>query len=376
MSTKNDIFKRLDEIDTKIDNQKTETENYKSENQKLRSIVTEQGKLLQSVIKRLETCESKVDFHKCLLDENQKEVQQLQSDKRRHNLIIHGLKEENDTSPRQQVQNLFHDMGLPFDLEGTDAIYRIGRKPKQGQRPRPTVCELTRKYNKGEIYRRIKNLRDKPKWAKVSITDDLSPEENRKRQDMRDLCNLGKAQRRDIKLSGSTLILEGKRFTHRKIDQLPRSLNLANAKVIPCKDGLAFQGPLAFLSHMFACPITYDGQNHTSAEQAIVYQHATISGSLGVAAAVLQLDDPFRIKSLSKFIRKSEVWDNTNDDVILDIDFTKFQQIPTSPKNLLTQEMNPCMKPRWIHISRRASHSLKHASSTKNVRARTWLVKD
>ena len=299
VTTKKDIFSRLDEIDTKIDSHKSTVENYKAENQQLKTQLAEQGKLLKSVIHCLETCESKVDFHKCLMDDNVRELQQIKADKRRHNLIIHGLKEEADIGPRQQVQSLFKDMGLPFDLDAADAIYRIGRKPRQGQRPRPLVCELTRKYNKGEVYKRIKNLRDKPKWAKVTITDDLSPEENRKRQDMRDLCNLGKAQRRVVKLSGSTLILEGKRYTHREIGQLPKSLNLAEAKVTPCKDGLAFQGPYAYLSHMYACPIVYDGKDYTTAEQTIVYKHATTSGSYGVAAAVLQTDEPYLIKSLT-----------------------------------------------------------------------------
>ena len=83
-------------------------------------------------------------------------------------------------------------------------------------------------------------MKGNQKWAKVSVTDDLSPEENRKQQNLDDLCNLAKKNDIDAKVSGAALVVECQRFTYKKLDKLPHNLTLADAKQISCKGGIAF----------------------------------------------------------------------------------------------------------------------------------------
>ena len=83
-------------------------------------------------------------------------------------------------------------------------------------------------------------MKGNQKWAKVSVTDDLSPEENRKQQNLDDLCNLAKKNDIDAKVSGAALVVEGQQFTYKELDKLPHNLTLADAKQISCKGGIAF----------------------------------------------------------------------------------------------------------------------------------------
>ena len=81
------------------------------------------------------------------------------------------------------------ELGVPFGINHADAIYRIGHAKKGKKKlQRPILCELVRKADKGEIFRRVSTFKDKPRWKKVYIGDDLSPTHNKNRQDLRDLC--------------------------------------------------------------------------------------------------------------------------------------------------------------------------------------------
>ena len=157
------------------------------------------------------------------------------------------------------------------DTTHTDAIYRIGPAKRGKQKLyRPILCELIRKADKGEIYKRVAGLKNKPQWKRVSIGDDLSPAQNRDRQDLRDLCTLAKKQKIDARLSGNALVIEGRRYLHKDIPKLPHDLKLADAKLVKCKGGIAFQGPATYLSNLHNVSFTYEDLDFTSAEQAFV----------------------------------------------------------------------------------------------------------
>ena len=225
-----------------------------------------------------------------------------QDDKRRHNLIFHGVQETDTKAPRALVKEFLDDIGVPGGIEIVDTVYRIGPKPNDKRKTRPIFCQLTKKYDKGEVYKRLKNLKGNQKWAKVSVTDDLSPEENRKRQNLRDLCNLARNNDIDAKVSGAALVVEGQRFTYKELDKLPHNLTLADAKQIPCKGGIAFQGPETFMSNLSKITVEYRGREFKSNEHALVYTHAQEMGCTGIAARVLDTDCSYKVKTLTSLI--------------------------------------------------------------------------
>ena len=182
-------------------------------------------------------------------------------------MIIYGIPEENNKSARDCVEELFTELGLPFGVNHADAIYRIGpAKTGKQKLQRPILCELIRKADKGKIVKRFLTLKDKPLWKKVSIGDDLSPQQNRNRQDLRDLCALARREKIDARLSGNALVIDNRRFLHKDIPNLPDDLKLSDAKLVKCKGGIAFQGPATFLSNLNRVSFTFEDLTFTSAE--------------------------------------------------------------------------------------------------------------
>ena len=250
-----------------ITKQKQRTEELEDDNAKLQLEVEDQGKLIQKLTDRVQACEAKVEFQHILVEENREDIAQINVKNRRHNLIIYGIPEEDGKQPRHQVQELFEELGLPFGMGHTDAIYRIGPAKKGKNRlQRPIFCELVRKADKGEVFKRVSSLKDKAKWKRVSIGDDLTPEQNRNRQDLRDLCALARREKIDARLSGNALIVDNRRFLHKDINNLPHGLTLKDAKQVRCKNGIAFQGPASYLSNLHKISFVYEDLDFTSAE--------------------------------------------------------------------------------------------------------------
>ena len=310
-----------------INTQRQKTEELEDENTKLQQEVKEQDKLIRKLTERVLVCEAKSDFQRLMIEENREEISRIDAKSRRHNLIIYGIPEEDGIQPREQIKELFDELGLPFGMGHTDAIYRIGPKKKGKHKlQRPIYFELIRKADKGEVLKRVSSLKNKPKWKRVSIGDDLTPELNRNRQDLRDLCALARREKIDARLSGNMLIIDNKRFLHKDINNLPHRLKLKDAKQVRCKEGIAFQGPATYLSNLHRVPLVYEDLDFSSVEQAFVYMKALICGALAILSSVRSIEDPFRIKSLSRKIVATKEWEEQRDQILYEIIKAKFKQ--------------------------------------------------
>ena len=187
-----DLSSQIKTVRDKFDTQNIE------ENKSLKSRLDEQDKNMAALLYRIETCESTLKLQRGQLEESKREVSQLKSENGRHNNIVHGIKEIAMQSPREIIKELFCAIGLPDIINNTDTIYRLGAKPKNGKRSRarPIFVEMIRKADRGEIYRHIKNLKDKPKWTRVTIMDDQTPEENQKTRSQGHLYSCKTKERR------------------------------------------------------------------------------------------------------------------------------------------------------------------------------------
>ena len=317
------------DVNSEFETQKGTTTKLQEDYEKLQNLVTERGKVIRKLADRVQTCEATIQFNQLQIDENRAGIGKSDGETRRHNLIIYGIPEKENTSPREQIQELFEDMQVPFGMGHTDAIYRIGPK-KQGNRKlqRPIFCQLIRKSDKGEIYKHVANLKEKQQWKRVSIGDDLTPEDSRNRQDLRDIATLAKKRNIDTRVSGNALVIDGKRFLHKDIKNLPHNLKLADAKQVSCKDGIAFQGPATYLSNLNRVNFTYEELSFTSVEQAYVYMKAMICGTLAFLSCIRSVHDPFRIKSFARKITATKEWEEQRDQILYEIAKEKFRQNP------------------------------------------------
>ena len=108
---------------------------------------------------------------------------------------------------------------------------------------RPILVQLTHLTSKGDIYSKVKRLKDYQRWSRTSIVDDLSPKALSRRHVMQHICNLAKIKNMNAKMKGEALIIDGKRYTQADLQHLPNNLSLSEAKTLPIKNGIAFQGP-------------------------------------------------------------------------------------------------------------------------------------
>ena len=169
-------------------------------------------------------------------------------------------------------------------------------------------------------------MKDKPRWKRVSIGDDPSPQQNRNRQDLRDLCALAKLEKIDARQSGNVLIIDNRRYLKWDIPNLPHGLKLADVKLVKCKGEIAFQGPATYLSNLNRVSIQFEDLDFTSVEQALTYMTALICGAAMILSCIRTIDDPFRIIALARKLAATKEWEEQLDQILYEIVKAKFLQ--------------------------------------------------
>ena len=96
----------------------------------------------------------------------------LEIEKRKKNIVIHGLPEVDSERDVEAVMEILEE-GLRLDgSRHIDRTMRIGRD--SGDRPRPVRIQLKSEDSKKEILARAKNLKDNDKFKRLFITPDLT----------------------------------------------------------------------------------------------------------------------------------------------------------------------------------------------------------
>jgi len=111
------------------------------------------------------------------LEEQRKKVKQS-------NIIIHGIQESDDTNyDTNFVNGLLDDTGIYTEQELY--VSRIGKRSKSNGNQRPIKVVFSDNHRKNQFMQSLTELKDIQKYAKISITDDLTKTE-------RELVNLWK----------------------------------------------------------------------------------------------------------------------------------------------------------------------------------------
>lgn len=109
----------------------------------------------------------------------EKEMEYFKKDKKQNNIIIFGLKEEEQSTSGliQEVKEIFNKY-LNINIRDFEInnIYRIGKKSPDGK-PRPVLLSFVNSWKKNEVMKVRKNLKDN-----IYITEDYSKEVLEKRK--------------------------------------------------------------------------------------------------------------------------------------------------------------------------------------------------
>lgn len=161
------------------------------------------------------TLESKL---KPILEENiqmkseieklQKRVDFFENQKRKSNLIIYGLKEEEKSSLEllSTLKNIVqNELNIElFDQEITK-IHRLGRE--QRELPRPVLISF------GNYWKRLEILKNKKKFKVISISEDFSKETLEKRKALKERLVMERKKGNYAYIKGDTLVVKSNKNT-------------------------------------------------------------------------------------------------------------------------------------------------------------------
>ena len=259
-----------------------------------------------------------------------------EAEKRRYNIVIRGVDEQTHPNPRTAVDLLFQTMQAPITSAECDGIYRMGPAFPKPKIPRPIMVELSKKMLKGSIYNSVKNLKGNREWSTVSISDDLSPEENNKLRDFKTIAAQAKSLGIAAKVQNRAIVIDNVRYSHSELDSLPRNLSLANTKTVSLPTGIAFQSHHSYLSNMYMSHVSYRTHSFRSAEHAFAHTAAVTCGESDLAQLILATPDPYEAKRIAKPLKSKQAWANCKREILEEILLAKFQQNESIRRKLLS----------------------------------------
>ena len=124
----------LDRLTTLIDANTTEIT-------RLAETVKDQVMLAKSLDMKVTKLEATNSILEGKISKLENRIEKLESDKRRSNLLVHGVPDDLHDNPRSTIQMLLTDLGLSSVDEVCDNIYRIGAKREKGNHPRPIMVQ-------------------------------------------------------------------------------------------------------------------------------------------------------------------------------------------------------------------------------------------
>ena len=223
---------------------------------------------------------------------------------------------------------LLSDLGIEMSPLTVINLHRLGKQSTEVPRQRPVKVLFLSNLTKQTLFRNISSLKDKDKWKKISISDDVNDSTKNMQRDLRCLAASAKAKGLKAQQKGNALILEGQRYTYGEIGNLPHNISLDNAKLVQTVDGVAFQGEHAYLSNLSASPFVDNSDDYQCAEQFIQVGRAKLAGDRRREEKVRDSSSPYDMIRIGKQIKLDVVKEALVFKIVVKAAVRKFQQNP------------------------------------------------
>ena len=251
-----------------------------------------------------------------------------EEDHKRRNIIIEGIKESSFQKTKEEITELLTDLGVEMSPLTVVNLHRLGKQTDDSSRQRPVKVLFLSNLTKQMLFKNISKLKDKEKWNKISINDDVTEDTKNIQRDLRCLAASARAKGLKAQQKGKALILEGQRYMYSEIDSLPHDISLENAKIVDTPDGVAFQGKHAYLSNLSYSPFVDNGAGYQCAEQFIQLGRAKIAKDKQKEAKVRDAECPYDMIRVGKQIKLDESHDAEVYKLVVKAAVLKFQQNP------------------------------------------------
>ena len=259
------------------------------------------------------------------IDKLDKKYERDEMELKRCLLLIDGVS-ENEKRPNIVVNSLLSDLGIPVKEGDIKATYRLGALKTGVARPRTIKVQFSNSKTKAEIFKNIAKIKNIVAWKGVHLSDAMTPLELRQAKDLRCVYAVGRAKGLDIKLRGNILVIDGIKFGHKDIANLPYELTMDKVKVIDVIDGVAFQSEYAYLSNMYKIDIVYEGVTYMTSEHLYSAEYVKHHDRLDLLETIIAAEDGYVAKRLIKHVKQNETWDNVKYKVMRKIITLKFEQ--------------------------------------------------
>ena len=289
---------------------------------------------------QIASLEATVTTQKQEIVELSSKVSELEKQRRVHNLIVEGIPETANEDVRYKIDQLFEDLDLDFGTDCCDFIYRMGQRKQTTGRPRPIFVAFPYIRLKSKVLRNAYKLKNNPERKFTYLSEDITPEQQAKRRDLRCLNAYAKSMGVDSKLRSDTIIVDGVSFSHADIGRLPHEISLENAKVVEVEDGHAFQGEHAYLSSLYEIEIEYKDRKHRSAEHAFHHSRADENGQPDLAEQIRDAKTSREAMLIGRRIKTNEEYKAKEPALLQDIHLAKYVQHPELRAKLIKLKGN------------------------------------
>ena len=290
---------------------------------------------------------TQVTVHGLQLTELENRIEQLEREKRKSTLIIDGVEEREDEDPAEIVEDIFRDVGVDYKTRVCINIFRRGRQARKQQngpegesrtRPRPIVVVFLRQTEKALFFRNLKNLQGNDRWKQVFFNDDLTELQQIEQRDLRSLAAYVKKIGKVASVRAGAFWYEGRKYRHDELHRLPKEITLLKAKTLNILNDTAivFQSPHSPLSNLFPCNLVFRGDHFLSAEGALQYHRALVSGYEREAELIKAERNPYKAKKQGGLIRATQDWDRICEQVMKEILTEKFSTLEFCTNFLLS----------------------------------------
>ena len=284
---------------------------------------------LKKEVQRVDHLETEVASMKEANKELSEKLLEYQTESRRDNIIITGLKEKPHETPEKAAQDLLQRI----DITNCEfqKCHRIGKPRTNPQaQSRPLVIRLLKHTDK------IRIMKNRNKLAKTSIyiNDDYPPEIQSERKALLPIFQLVKQIDNNATLISNKLRFRNQLFSTSTVKHLP--VNLSELSVKKLDNHILFAGEHTVLSNLFPCKIVLDNTTYNSTEQFYQHQKCRQLGQDDTADDVMTATTPKEARWKGKKCSVDEDWTlSTGRRIMQKAIQLKMEQIPLFAQTII-----------------------------------------
>lgn len=232
-----------------------------------------------------------------------------QAFKKRHNLVIIGLK-ESDTHSSYSVAKTFFKDEMKAGKVDIDDAYRIGPvHTSDNPYIRPLLVRFDRLSDRNAIWKKRNKVPNKEGEPKIKIQADLPKQ---LRADIQLLYRIVRVasnipEYKNTSVRNYALLFKGKEYTAQQLEKLPACLQPSSIAETKSDQVYTFFSKYSPLSNHHPSQFIIDDHTFHSVEQFLAYKRAVISDDNSIVQRALESTDPIEAKGILNSLKRNHI---------------------------------------------------------------------